>query len=364
MNATKEKFIQEITNKIVENIEDIFILLEDEEPIPILENIPAHYKDDPEIMLGIMKANEIGPLLSYCSDRLRADSEFVYEVLKVQVHNFDQASLELQNSKEFVLKCIGLPGFLIEDAPEHFLDDKDCAIAAIKRKGHHALQVISERLKDDKEVAIEAINYQPLCYNYISDRLQYDKDIVLLVLKDESEMKNIPECFTNNKEVMLDFFNQRILNPQSLQNLQYVSDDLKDDLEVVMSAIKQDPLNLQFAGKRFKEDKNLAMLALQNKGSLEFLSEELKNDREVVLLALKNNGSQLQFASNRLKNDKDMVVIACESDLKNIQYASLEIREEIGNNNPIQFIKSQKSYENLQSKVINKEASHNAKIKI
>lgn len=147
MNEIKENIVKEITNKILDNIEDIFDLLGDDEPVSLLEDLPEHYKDDEEIMLGIMKAVEIGPLLSYCSDRLKNDSSFVYETVKIQEENFSQASNELQNNKDFVLQCIQLPTFLIEDAPEHFLDDKDCAIAAIKRKGLHSLKVMAIRNK-------------------------------------------------------------------------------------------------------------------------------------------------------------------------------------------------------------------------
>jgi hypothetical protein len=351
MNPIKENILKEVTDKILDNIDDIFELLGNDEPISLLENLSEHHKDDEEIMLGIMKAVELGPLLSYCSDRLKNDPSFVYETVKIQEQNFSQASNELQNNKDFVLECIQLPTFLIEDAPEHFLDDKDCAIAAIKRKGLHSLKVISDRLKDDKDVAIAAINYQPACYNYISERLQHDKEIVLLALSDEGLMKSIPTSYRDNKEVMLDCFNMKHLNPQGLQNLQYVSERLKNDPEIVISAIKQDGLNLQFADSKFKKDKNLAILAIKNNGSLEFLSKTLKNNKEIVLLALKNNASQLQFASDTLKNDKELVAIACESNTLNIQYASLEIREEIGTNNPVQFIERQKMYNEINKKL-------------
>lgn len=366
MNIDKENIINEINEKILNSIDDIFLLLEEEKPIPIFESLPDHYKDDEEIMLGIIKdrANDIGSLLFYCSDRLKSDADFVYEILEINEYNFSQASFDLQNDKEFVLKCIELSRFLIEDAPEHFLDDKDCAIAAIKRKGHHALQVISDRLKDDKDVAIAAINHQPDCYKFISERLQYDQDIVLLALQDDGLMQFIPKIYRDNKKIMFDFFNTWHINPQSVQNLQYVSENLKNDSEIVMSAIQRDGANLQFAAKKFKQDKSLATLAIENFGSLEFLSSKLRNDREIVLLALKNSGSELKFASNRLKNDKDIVAIACKSNVQNIQYASLEIREEIGNNNPVKFIESQKFYEKLQEKIRNKNIVPKANIKI
>lgn len=352
MNKTKQQFVQEINNAILENIEYIFIDIGNDEPIQILEDIPDYYKDDKEVMLAIIKANKnISPLLGYCSERLRSDPTFVYETLKVSELNFEQADIELQNSKEFVFKCIALPTFLIEDAPEKFLDDKDCAIAAIKRKGVSSLKIISKRLKDDKDVALAAIAYQPSCYNYISDRLKYDKTIVLEVLRDDGEMKNVPDYYKDNKEVMLSFFNMKHLNQQNIQNLQYVSERLRNDTDIVMSAIKTDGLNLKFAGQAFKNDKSLAIMAIENNGSIEFLSKDLKNDSEIVLLALKNSGSQLKYAGDAFKKDKDIVLMACQDNIENIQYASLEIQEEIGHSNPVQFIIAQKRYNEINDKV-------------
>ena len=40
---------------------------------------------------------------------------------------------------------------------------------------------------------------------------------------------------------------------------------------------------------------------------LDFASEELKNDKEVVLEAIHNNPEALEFASNHLKADREVV---------------------------------------------------------
>jgi hypothetical protein len=42
----------------------------------------------------------------------------------------------------------------------------------------------------------------------------------------------------------------------------------------------------------------------KNGAALEFASESLRNDKEVVLLAVKNIGWALYYASEELKNDK------------------------------------------------------------
>ena len=40
------------------------------------------------------------------------------------------------------------------------------------------------------------------------------------------------------------------------------------------------------------------------------MAHELKNDKDVVLTAVKQNGGALEYASDELKADKDVVVAA------------------------------------------------------
>ena len=46
----------------------------------------------------------------------------------------------------------------------------------------------------------------------------------------------------------------------------------------------------------------------ENGGVLKFVSDELKNDREIVLKAVKKSFYALAFASEELKNDKEIVM--------------------------------------------------------
>ena len=65
--------------------------------------------------------------------------------------------------------------------------------------------------------------------------------------------------------------------------LQYASDELKNDKEVVMAAVNHYGYNLKYA------------------------SDELKGDKEVVIAAVTNHKCNLQFASDEMKADKDVL---------------------------------------------------------
>ena len=61
---------------------------------------------------------------------------------------------------------------------------------------------------------------------------------------------------------------------------------------------------------------------------MEYASEELRNDKEVVLEAVKKYGDALQFASEELRNDKEVVLEAVKENGNAIKYASPELQED------------------------------------
>ena len=49
----------------------------------------------------------------------------------------------------------------------------------------------------------------------------------------------------------------------------------------------------------------------QNGSALQYASDELKNDKEIVMAAVAQNGSALQYASDELKKDQE-IQAACK----------------------------------------------------
>jgi hypothetical protein len=59
----------------------------------------------------------------------------------------------------------------------------------------------------------------------------------------------------------------------------------------------------------------------QNGDALEFASDELQGDREVVLAAVKQNGDALKYASQQLRGDREVVKAAVEENADALTYA-------------------------------------------
>ena len=71
-----------------------------------------------------------------------------------------------------------------------------------------------------------------------------------------------------------------------------------DNKEVVLTAVNEDAMALEYASQRLKDDKEVVLTAFRKNGkAIQYASERLKNDKEIVLTAVKDYGPALQYAS-------------------------------------------------------------------
>lgn len=90
----------------------------------------------------------------------------------------------------------------------------------------------------------------------------------------------------------------------------------------VLSLVKTSGYLLQYASEGLKDDREIVLASVKNFGfSLMHASKKLKDDRQLVLTAVRKDGCSLQHASARLKADKDIVENAVKDDSKAIKYA-------------------------------------------
>lgn len=120
-------------------------------------------------------------------------------------------------------------------------------------------------------------------------------------------------AFKGDKDVVL------VAVKQNGMALQFASDEMKVDRDVVLTAVKQNGKSIRYTSLR---DLPIVMEAIQSNGSsLAELPYELKRDRAVVLAAVKQNGIALQFAAHNLLKDRLLVLEAIQSNGESIKYA-------------------------------------------
>ena len=126
-------------------------------------------------------------------------------------------------------------------------------------------------LREDKEITLKVVKKIGTFLEYASERLKNDREVVMTAITSEAEGLISPWEILNGKALL------------------FASDELRSDREFMIEVLQKNP------------------------NALEYATDELKNDKEVVLKAVKNNGVALEFASERLRDDKEIIIEAWRS---------------------------------------------------
>ena len=227
------------------------------------EFIPDKFKDDKEIVLKAMKTDGIS--LEFVSDRLKEDKEVVREAVKNDWKALNFANDKFKDDKDIIMEVVKQNGKALELASENMQKDREIVLASITSTRYgtsNSLKDINEKFRDDKEIVMEAISHSGgYGYELISDRLKNDKDVTYYYASQES--------FDITK----------------------IADKFKDDKEIIMRGIgstwRESNYILENASPKFRDDKDVMLIAVENyPPSLELASERLKNDIEVVRRAV------------------------------------------------------------------------------
>lgn len=172
----------------------------------------------------------------------------------------------------------------------YFHDNKDFILAALQEERiyyNSIIRNVSERLRDDKEVVMAAVQHDGYALTHASARLQADKDIVLAAV----QRKGILGC-------------------------PFVATALRNDRDVVLRAVQHHGTMLPYASKRLQADREIVLAAVQNDGyalSKVYLTAFRNRDaREIVLTAVQQDGHALRFALKPLQDDKEIVLAAVQ----------------------------------------------------
>ena len=99
---------------------------------------------------------------------------------------------------------------------------------------------------------------------------------------------------------------------------------------IVLSAVSQNGLSLEYAHKRLKNDSDVVLAAVKNTGlALQYASPRLRNDPAIVLSAVKDEPMALKYASTTLKKNKTIVLAAIERNHNAFKYADKTLKRDI-----------------------------------
>jgi hypothetical protein len=333
-------------------------------------------RNDKDVVITAVGHN--GAALQYASERLRDDKEVAMAALINSTGAFKYVSERLRSDKEFILHAIGqkdvdavdddLDSYISDNIPEKLKADKDFVLEMVKVNGM-VLGRVSDELKVDKDVVMLAVKNTGKAYAHFEweDETFYDKEIILAAASNGGT-PSIINIFTLDEEFFDKIFNYRP-NASYLARIEaedFIGQTWKNkigqswadvkkpkrqitgdrefalrgvkkglvldvslcrqaglvfDKEIILYQLKNckdkiqaTSLIINHAPEEFKVDKEIALEAVKNtwEALLQHnISDELiLSDKEIIMEGMKHSPDALYYGSDNLKNDRELLLSA------------------------------------------------------
>lgn len=184
-----------------------FILTLVLEDISFFSYCDKSLKADKEFILEVIKRGKKSAsynIYTYISKTLRKDKDIIFEGIKHKLFHTYNIPLEFRDNKKIMIELIKIDSSILEYASDILKNDPEVIITSIKKEGKH-LKYASDRLKDNEKIVKLAIENNPFAILYASDRLQRNKKLLLKAVKINGEvLSELPTEILNNVKIVDD----------------------------------------------------------------------------------------------------------------------------------------------------------------
>jgi hypothetical protein len=225
----------------------------------LMKMLKEHIYLIPEVIKRICESSK--PDIAYCNDLLKLNPT-AFSSLPVELR-VDHTLLDtcLENAEDF---CV---------AQYLSTECRDNASLMLKclEQVHSTLYCISERLKNDKEFIIAAMDFcgPDIVFDVIPDTMKCDEELLTAAVDHAVTQKEgfvVPDCISLELATKM----------AASGLLQYLPPKFKSNRDVVMVSICCDPDQLQHASKALRADSDFVRLVLSNnEDAKEYIAPEL-----------------------------------------------------------------------------------------
>jgi len=291
-------------------------------------NFPEWAKDDKEIIKSL---SDIGGEFENISERLRADREIV--LLGLSGHSSNNlehvASEELKNDKEILKIAVSGHGQALHWVPEKWRHDKELLDIILSKKVYatHSFEHFPPEYRDNEDIAKKVVGDDAGCFEYLSERLRNNKEIAIIAASGARyALGKMPDSMLDDKDVVL----SAVQNHELGGYIEKISDRLKKDIEVVIAAVLKDNRSLEYFPDEFKNDNKVIEACLKGHGSAyKYFSERFKNDKNIALQMSAKWDFDLSAAPEIFRNDKEIVKNAVKENANNYQYIGKDLLSDL-----------------------------------
>ena len=269
--------------------------------------------------------NEIIPL-GWKYDLIDGEFEKKWqELIKCDLNSNITLNRKMADDKNFIYLIVGENGLALKCASKKLQSDKNTVVRAINQNNlavrYANRDVVLEVIKQGefslhslhKDVVLEFVKQNGLILEFVSEKLRFEREIVLAAVK---QNRRALKCVVRTPFIM------EVMNQDGLA-LEFAGAEYQSDREVVWAAVKQNGKALQFAEENFKSDENIVRKAFQqSKSALEHAN------RDAVLKVVVEDRWALKFASAALQDDKEVVLATVEKYGGALEFASKALQND------------------------------------
>jgi hypothetical protein len=236
---------------------------------------------------------------------------------------FQRTVVDHLNNKASVIKLLNNQCIWFFEISDELKKDRDIVLLAIKKDGRN-FEYLDDEFKVDGEIIkasfkTKHIPFREIFINAPSSVLNEPEIANFCLKKDLRTLEYLNENYSDNKQLLIDL---------KVCTLEYMSDKLKHDKDVVLNCVSQLGNKLQFASADLQDDYDVVLTAVKNEGdALRYASERLRTDPKIVKAAIRNDWTAASYISDEARSNKDIILYAIKKDFDNLQYASPELQE-------------------------------------
>lgn len=184
-------------------------------------------------------------------------------------------------------------------------------------------------LQTDKDIQLKLLELNPSLLDRLDDNAKNDKEIVLFAsLIDLDSFRYASSSLKDDGEFVKKIIKLCMTKPDLYSSiLSEVSDNLKDDREVVLYAVRRDGTELQHASVRLQNDLQVVKEAMKsNLAAFKFASEAIKEDKQLISQVINLSGKNLAWLNENYRNDMKFVEKILEEDVQYVKFAGDTLR--------------------------------------
>lgn len=252
-----------------------------------------------------------------------SERSFVLDAVMRNDFALQRAAPELWADREVVLAAVSRFGRALSYASAELRADREVALAAA-RQDRQALYFVSPVLRADRDFMIQAVREDGFCLRYAGQKV-----IVTGAADDALGCNGVYQLhgshnerpkFKNTTNSSILFFNMEF--QQWMVNI----DDIMDRWCYSHKSVGETPASADWVHKErpeallrvcvveIKADREVVLEAVAQRGmALNYAAAELRSDHELALVAVRQNRLALQFVASHLWSDAAIVAAAGES---------------------------------------------------